>query len=195
MSDILDIDNSTIESMINSGILIELIVNKDKPVTSQVVLSGGAVKFETVIKKDGKLVIETVNENVNPGDIIVTNLIEGYENSYVMPEKKFKERYEAANEHGEHFPKDRNIDKVIYIMPESLDLRFKAPWGSDIIVYGDGAIVPEDPKDFSKGFYGINAHELRATHSRVEGGEVPKHDEIKNNTKNKDKTVKKPRIK
>lgn len=158
------VSDEQINEMVQKGTLKEMTVVKDVPVKAveltekvveEVLAQGG---YKTVaIDKDGNLFPETTNKKINVGDFLVTNQIEGYENSYVVPAAKFANLY-TPTENKEIF-NPVATDKKVYLIPEGTNLEFEAKWGP-MFIRGGGVVVPDDEK-----FYGINPEELKATHS------------------------------
>lgn len=159
------VDSAKIAEMIENGTLTKMTVVKDVPVkaitlTQEVVdkmLAEGGYKT-VVIDDEGKLFEETTNKKINVGDMLVTNQIAGYENSYVVPSAKFVNLY-TPTENKEVF-NPVATDKTVYSIPENTNLVFEAPWGGDMKIRAGGVIVPDGEK-----FYGINPEEFKATHS------------------------------
>lgn len=159
------VDGQKIAEMIENGTLTKMTVVKDVPVkaivlTQEVVdkmLAEGGYKT-VVIDDEGKLFEETTNKKINVGDMLVTNQIAGYENSYVVPSAKFVNLY-TPTENKEVF-NPVATDKTVYSIPENTNLVFEAPWGGDMKIRAGGVIVPDGEK-----FYGINPEEFKATHS------------------------------
>ena len=168
------VDTAQIAEMIDNGTLTKMTVVKDVPVkaielTQEVVdkmLAEGGYKT-VVIDDEGKPFVETTNKKINVGDMLVTNQIAGYDNSYVVPAAKFVNLY-TSTENKEVF-NPVATDKTVYLIPEGSNLVFEAPWGGDMKIRANGVIVPDGEK-----FYGINPEEFKATHS-------VKEPQIKNN--------------
>jgi hypothetical protein len=159
------VTNEQIAAMINDGTLTKMIAVKNIPVkaiklTQEIVdkmLADGGYKT-VVIDDEGKLFEETTNKKINVGDMLVTNQIAGYENSYVVPAAKFVNLY-TPTENKEVF-NPVATDKTVFLIPENTNLVFEAPWGGDMKIRAGGVIVPDGEK-----FYGINPEEFKATHS------------------------------
>lgn len=159
------VDEKQISEMINNGSLTKMTVVKDVPIkaielTQEIVdkmLAEGGYKT-VVIDDEGKPFVETTNKKINVGDMLVTNQIAGYDNSYVVPAAKFINLY-TTTENKEIF-NPVATDKTVYLIPKETNLVFEAPWGGDMKIRSGGVIVPDGEK-----FYGINPEEFKATHS------------------------------
>ena len=153
-----------ITKLINDGTLAKLTAVKDIPVKAveltqtmvdDMLKSGG---YQTVVVDDnGKQFIETTNKKLNVGDFLVTNQIEGQDNSYVVPAAKFAKLY-TATENKEVF-NPAGEDRIVFKLPLDMNVEFEAPWGGAMKIRGGGVLVADGDK-----FYGINPEEFKATH-------------------------------
>jgi hypothetical protein len=161
------VTNEQIAAMINDGTLTKMIAVKNIPVkaiklTQEIVdkmLADGGYKT-VVIDDEGKPFLETTNKKINVGDMLVTNQIAGYDNSYVIPAAKFEKLYTVGDQPDTFNPAGE--DRTVYSIPQGLNLVFEAPWGGDMRIRAGGVIVPESEPGK---FYGINPEEFKATHS------------------------------
>jgi HEAT repeats len=144
-----------------------VVAKKDVPVKAlclgQAEIDGINAKggFETVVvDENGKAMVETKNKAMQPGDWLVTNQIEGQNNSYIVPAAKFEKLYSASATPGVFNPV--GDPKTVFVLPEGINLEFEAPWGGAMKIRGGGVLVPDEGK-----FYGINPEEFKATYSEV----------------------------
>jgi hypothetical protein len=161
------VDAAKISELIQDGTLIKMTAVKNVPVkaiklTQDVVdkmLAEGGYKT-VVIDDEGKPFVETTNKKINIGDMLVTNQIAGYDNSYVISAEKFTKLYTAGDQPDIFNPAGE--DRTVYAIPKGLNLSFEAPWGGEMRIRAGGVIVPESEPGK---FYGINPEEFKATHS------------------------------
>jgi hypothetical protein len=159
------VDVEKISQMIQDGTLTKMIAVKNVPVkaiklTQEVVdkiLAEGGYKT-VVIDDEGKPFVETTNKKINVGDMLVTNQIAGYDNSYIISAEKFTKLYTEGSQPDIFNPAGE--DRTVYVIPKGLNLEFEAPWGGDMKIRAGGVLVPDGEK-----FYGINPEEFKATHS------------------------------
>lgn len=157
-------------SLIDAGVLANFTAVKNKEVVAEIltrekidtILTRGG--YETVcIDDDGFVYIETTNKNLKVGDYIVSNDIAGYDNSYIVPAAKFHQLYDAIDEiNGIYKPK--GICREVYRLPHDMNLRFTAPWGSEMKIRSGGVLIFEEIDKV----YGINQEEFEATYSIIE---------------------------
>ena len=154
-----------IRQMIASGALKEMKAIKDKNVRAIQLSESVAAQmkesgYQTVaIDDDGSLLVETTNKKIATGDWILTNQIEGHNNSYVISGAKFPTLYEATPEADIYKP----ISGVRAVYETSQNFEFEAPWGGDMKIRSGGVLVADGDK-----FYGINPEEFKATYSVAE---------------------------
>ncbi len=171
-----EIDNEQIMTYIKAGILKEEQAVKDVPVKAieitnemldEINKSGG---YTTIVRspENGELVKETTNKNLNVGDFLVTNQINGYDNSYVVSAEKFKKLYNPTEENNIFEPKE-DIKKVYQVAE---NVKFEAPWGEKIDLYKGGYIVAENNTPDNNQFYGINKEEFDATYSIIKNEKI-----------------------
>ena len=117
--------------------------------------------FKTVvIDENGNTMVETVNKSMLPGDHLVTNQIEGQDNSYIVTAAKFAKLYTATDDPAVFNPVGDS--RTVFELPVGVNLEFEAPWGGMMKIRSGGVLVPDNEK-----FYGINPEEFRATYRVV----------------------------
>jgi hypothetical protein len=157
-----------IRSLIASGNLVAKVAHKTGQVTATKLTStiiedikkqGGFSTY--VIDDNGKAHIETVNKSINLGDWLVTNLIDGNQNSYIIRDEKFTSVYNSTSQSDIYTPVDEQ--RTVYPLPKNMHVEIEAPWGSKMKVRGGGVLIAEGDK-----FYGINPEEFKATYAFVD---------------------------
>lgn len=145
----------------------DLTAKKDVPVRALVLDQAQIDKinaeggFKTVvIDENGNAMVETVNKSMLPGDYLVTNQIEGQDNSYIVTAAKFAKLYAATNDPGVFNP--IGDPRTVFQLPAGVNLEFEAPWGGTMKIRSGGVLVPDGDK-----FYGINPEEFKATYRVV----------------------------
>lgn len=112
---------------------------------------------EIITLIDNGTLVETKNKApLEQAAYVVTNLIDGHKNEYIVKADKFHQLYEEI-EHGVYAAKSKT-PKLMYRVTENTT--FKTSWGEDFNLYADGYLVPD-----GDGFYGINPKEFAATYS------------------------------
>lgn len=153
-----------IKDLIASGTFTEIKAKKDVSVFARL----GKLGEECVtLAEEIEGLVETVNTVKKDGDFIVTNMIDGMQNSYIVSAEKFKELYTPVPEkNGEFKPKLKidesgRDDKTLYITDR--DMQITAPWGSPMFLKAGAALMPD-----GEGFYGINPKLFKATYRVTE---------------------------
>ena len=151
--------DESLKALIDSGVLEKVVVQKTKNVSAR----KGVVGEEVVTLVDGGELIETKNTVKNEGDMVVSNIIDGKANSYVVKAEKFEKLYSSTGENGPYKPVSGPID--VFILDRDVMIQ-RPDWGdsgSDMKLRKGAAIVAE-----SNGkFYGINPAEFEATYTIV----------------------------
>lgn len=161
------LDTQQILEMIENRTFKKMIAVKDVPVKAilltqdivdKIFAEGG---YKTVVIDDeGNPFTETTNNKINVADMLVTNQIAGYENSYIVGSEKFAKLYNATDNKEVFSPIGE--ERTVYMIPKGTNVSFEAPWGGEMKIRGGGVIVPDEEK-----FYGINPEEFKATYSEV----------------------------
>jgi hypothetical protein len=160
-------DNKSITKMIEHNILqkktaaktaLIQATNLSQNAVDKILQKGG---FQSVIfTSSGDAEIETINSHINAGDWIVTQLIGGKENSYIVDADDFKELYSKTETPNMYKP--RGEERKVYIIPEDMNIELEASWGK-MKIRGGGVILSNG----KGGYYGINPEEFRATYSII----------------------------
>lgn len=156
---------SQIQNLIDSQTFAQLKAIKNKnvkavqltaEVVEKILAEGG---YQTVVLDDaGQALLETTNKKIAANDWLVTNMLAGYDNSYVVGAAKFPTLYEATAEEGVYAP--ISGERTVYRVAENIE--FEAPWGGAMKIRSGGVVVPDGDK-----FYGINPEEFESTYSVV----------------------------
>jgi len=134
-----------------------LTAKKSKPVTARAAVPGEEIT--TLVENPaGGVLEETKNKASEVPSMVVTNMIDGQTNSWIVKKETFDKRYTAdPNQDGKFLPVGAPVEGMFRTKE---NITFQAPWGSPINLAAGGVVVP-DP---SGGFYGINPKEFEATY-------------------------------
>lgn len=151
--------SATITSNEDINILIastfkKMLAIKDKEVHAR----AGVVGEKIITLVDGGQLVETTNTVGKDGDMVVTNVIDGMENSHIVLAEKFAELYVAT---GNGNFKPISGEKEVFIIDR--DVVIMAPWGEPMHLREGAALVRE-----GEGFYGINPLEFAATYRLID---------------------------
>lgn len=134
----------------------EIVAQKTKAVNARRAFNG-----ETVItlceSDNGKDFVETVKTAKSSDEWVVTNQIDGKDNSYIISAEIFAKVYNA-NKDGTYSPVGEQ--RQMFIVNENIS--FEPPWGGNFNLQAGGVLVPENGM-----FYGINPKEFAATYSII----------------------------
>lgn len=147
------VTSEDIKQCILRGEFISVIAEKNKPVSAR----AGVVGEQIVTLVDDGALTETTNTVKKDGDMVVTNIIEGCTNSYVVKAEKFAALYSAVAGSPGVF-KPVSGPKEVFIIDR--DIQIVAPWGEQMKLRAGAALVPD-----SDCFYGINPSEFAATYA------------------------------